>query len=263
MWRIVAALLFAASASYAQPIIHWNQQIIQCKEVAVPGTPPPSGNQLVYCKQGGGGWCSMNSAGTETCTGGGGGGGGGYATILDEGSPLTQRTAVNFIGTPITCVDNAGATRTDCTVSAISGPTGPTGPTGATGPTGPTGPTGATGPTGPTGATGPSGLVGTNPLLNTVLFNDVVAAGPTRGDLIAANSTPAWARFPKGTASQVLAMNGAATDPAWSTETLLDGAIHSDTLSGTVVRGDVITGNSTPKWARLAKGTANQAFEMN
>lgn len=33
---------------------------------------------------------------------------------------------------------------------------------------------------------------------------------------------------------------------------------HPDTLTGTVVRGDVIVGNATPKWARLAKGTAGQ-----
>jgi hypothetical protein len=34
-------------------------------------------------------------------------------------------------------------------------------------------------------------------------------------------------------------------------------ATHTDTLVGTVVRGDVIVGNSTPAWARLARGSAN------
>ena len=123
MRRALAAVLLTVATALAQPVIHWNQQIIQCKEVPVPGTPPPTGNQLVYCKAGGAGWCSMNSAGTETCTGGGGGGGGGYATILVDGTPKTQRTAVNFInsgGTPIACVDNAGLTRTDCTVTGQS-----------------------------------------------------------------------------------------------------------------------------------------------
>jgi len=33
---------------------------------------------------------------------------------------------------------------------------------------------------------------------------------------------------------------------------LLDGVNHTDTLAGTVVLGDTIHGNSTPKWARLA-----------
>lgn len=46
-----------------------------------------------------------------------GGGGSGYATVQDEGTSLTQRATVNFIGTSISCVDNAGATKTDCTIS--------------------------------------------------------------------------------------------------------------------------------------------------
>lgn len=50
-----------------------------------------------------------------------GGGVSGYATIQDEGTPLTQESTVNFIGTPITCVDNAGATRTDCTITGTGG----------------------------------------------------------------------------------------------------------------------------------------------
>lgn len=45
-------------------------------------------------------------------------GAGGYATIQEEGSDLTQRTKVNFIGSAVTCVDNVGATRTDCTISS-------------------------------------------------------------------------------------------------------------------------------------------------
>lgn len=37
---------------------------------------------------------------------------------------------------------------------------------------------------------------------------------------------------------------------------LLDGVNHNDTLAGTVVRGDIVVGNATPKWARVAKGAA-------
>src|SRR3990167_4250893 len=48
-------------------------------------------------------------------------------------------------------------------------------------------------------------------------------------------------------------------DDAWteialsggSTNALLDGANHTDTLAGTVVDGDTIIGNVTPKWSRL------------
>lgn len=35
---------------------------------------------------------------------------------------------------------------------------------------------------------------------------------------------------------------------------LLDGSVHQDTAAGTVVRGDVIVGDSTPEWSRLAIG---------
>ncbi len=42
----------------------------------------------------------------------------GYQTIKDEGSSLTQRTILNFTGAGVSCVDNAGATRTDCTISS-------------------------------------------------------------------------------------------------------------------------------------------------
>lgn len=45
-------------------------------------------------------------------------GGSVYATVAEEGTPLTQRTILNFIGSSVTCVDNAGATRTDCSADA-------------------------------------------------------------------------------------------------------------------------------------------------
>lgn len=43
------------------------------------------------------------------------GAGGGYATIQEEGSALTQRTVMNFVGSAATASDNAGSTRTDIT----------------------------------------------------------------------------------------------------------------------------------------------------
>lgn len=44
--------------------------------------------------------------------------------------------------------------------------------------------------------------------------------------------------------------------PNITTNALLDGSIHTDTAAGTVVRGDLIYGNSTPAWARLGVGSA-------
>lgn len=46
-----------------------------------------------------------------------GSGSSGYSTIDNAGTPLTQRLTLNFTGAGISCVDNAGSTRTDCTVS--------------------------------------------------------------------------------------------------------------------------------------------------
>lgn len=44
----------------------------------------------------------------------------GVATIADEATPLTQRATVNMIGAGVSCVDNSGSTRTDCTISGAS-----------------------------------------------------------------------------------------------------------------------------------------------
>src|SRR5438128_4083670 len=40
-------------------------------------------------------------------------------------------------------------------------------------------------------------------------------------------------------------------------------ATHGDTLTASVVRGDLIIGNSTPKWARLAIGAANTVLKSD
>jgi hypothetical protein len=71
----------------------------------------------------------IDCSGSTTCSVDGGvayitstgGAGSGYATIQDEATPLTARTVVNFTGAGVTCVDNAGATRTDCTIPSGGG----------------------------------------------------------------------------------------------------------------------------------------------
>lgn len=45
-----------------------------------------------------------------------GGGAAFYQTVDDEAVALTQRAVVNFTGAGVTCVDNGGAARTDCTI---------------------------------------------------------------------------------------------------------------------------------------------------
>lgn len=58
---------------------------------------------------------------TNNVIAGGGGGGTFNQTIQNATTPLTQRIAVNFTGTGVVCIDNAGASRTDCTITAGSG----------------------------------------------------------------------------------------------------------------------------------------------
>jgi len=85
-----------------------------CTESAMPGAPP-AGQQFFYCKAGSG-ICTKDAAGIERC-GSAGAPATGYQTWMDEGIALTQQTTVNWIGAPVSCVNNPAASRTDCTVT--------------------------------------------------------------------------------------------------------------------------------------------------
>jgi Pectate lyase superfamily protein len=70
------------------------------------------------CTTGGGtarAWCRDTGTAWEPL--GGGAGGSGYPTIQDEATSLTQRATVNFTGAGVTCADDAGNSRTNCTIS--------------------------------------------------------------------------------------------------------------------------------------------------
>ena len=54
-----------------------------------------------------------------------------------------------------------------------------------------------------------------------------------------------------------------ATPSGAGTHVILDSTVHTDTLTGTVVRGDLIVGNATPKWARLAVGAAARVLRSD
>ena len=97
---------------------------------------------------------------------------------------------------------------------------------------------------------------------------DSVAAAAVRGDLIAADATPAWARLPRGAANEVLTMNPAGTDPIWAALPAAGAhnflsATHTDTVAAAPVRGDMIVGSAVPDWQRFARGAANQVLRMN
>jgi hypothetical protein len=91
---------------------------------------------------------------------------------------------------------------------------------------------------------------------------DSAASAVSRGSLIYGNSTPKWAELAVGSAGQVVTTDG--TDVSWGAVPAHDllSAIHGDTLADTVVRGDIMIGNSTPAWSRLAKGNEGYVLTM-
>lgn len=97
-------------------------------------------------------------------------------------------------------------------------------------------------------------------LLDGSVNQDTVAQAVSRGSLIYGNSTPKWDELVVGGANTLLKSDG--TDPSWGTVNLLSG-FHGDTLTGTVVRGDLVFGNSTPKWSRLAVGAVNSVLSSD
>ncbi|MBM3136209.1 MAG: hypothetical protein FJZ89_13205, partial [Chloroflexi bacterium] len=81
------------------------------------------------------------------------------------------------------------------------------------------------------------------------------------GNLTAVNNVAYSWPAAQGGATTYLTNNGSGT-LTWATTATTTAhnvlsATHGDTAAGTVVRGDIIYGNSTPAWARLAVGAAN------
>ena len=125
-----------------------------------------------------------------------------------------------------------------------------------------------------------SGAGGPHDLLDGSTDQDTVAHAVTAGDIIFGNVTPKW---------DGLAANATATNkflrsvsgglPGWeqvdygdlsnvpstfapSAHNILSAA-HGDTLADSVVAGDILIGNGTPKWSRLAKGTDNYMLTID
>jgi hypothetical protein len=89
----------------------------------------------------------------------------------------------------------------------------------------------------------------------------------TAGDMLYYSSGTALSKLAIGSSGQVLVVSAGV--PAWSStapgaaHTFLSSS-HSDTTTGTVQRGDVITGQgSTASWTRLPIGTLNQILKSN
>lgn len=107
---------------------------------------------------------------------------------------------------------------------------------------------------------------GTNALLDGTNHTDTTAGAVARGDVITGQGgTPKWTRLALGASGKYLYSDG--TDAIWSDPPAssahdLLSATHSDTLSDSVVAGDIIFGNATPKWARLAKGSDGDVLTL-
>jgi len=86
------------------------------------------------------------------------------------------------------------------------------------------------------------------------------------GDIIIGDAVPRWARKSKGTDGQFLKLTGGlptwADPPAGADHNVLS-TTHPDTLPASVVRGDLLLGNSTPKWARGGIGSANALLKTD
>jgi hypothetical protein len=102
-------------------------------------------------------------------------------------------------------------------------------------------------------------IVAPNALLDGSVHSDTAAQVVARGALVIGNSTPKWDRLPIGAASTLLRSDG--LDPSWGKVDLLSG-FHGDALAAAVQAGDLIFGNATPKWARLAKGVDGQVLAL-
>lgn len=163
-----------------------------------------------------------------TITGSGTGG----HTIQDEGTPLTARTNLNFVGATVTVTDDAVNDATKVTITAVGGGGDVTGP-----------------------ATNTDSYIPQWNGANSKLLKDGLAvpagglAGLTAlgGKQDQLNGTG----FVKATGTSISYDNSTYLTSVTAHNLL--STTHGDTTADTVVRGDIITGQgATPKWARLA-----------
>ena len=89
----------------------------------------------------------------------------------------------------------------------------------------------------------------------------------TAGDILYATGETTLTKLNKGTAEQVLAMNSGATAPDWGSVDLTVLPTITVAKGGTnlasFTAGDILYATGTTTLAKLAKGTASQALQMN
>jgi len=98
------------------------------------------------------------------------------------------------------------------------------------------------------------------------LHPDTLADDVLSGDIVIGSLAPLWARRPKGSDGQFLKLVGGLpswADPPGAADHNLLSTTHPDTLVASVLRGDLLVGNLTPKWARAAIGSANAILKTD
>ena len=150
-----------------------------------------------------------------------GGGGSGYATIQEEGSSLTQRVTLNFIGSALTCVDNAGNTRTNCTLTQTP--------------------------------TTSASVVGSGRTIT--CGNALTGCGDLSADRTLAVTTSPASQTPVGTTRQVASGTGLSGGGDLSADRTLSVAASQTTISSIVAPASTaltITGNAASSWTTSA-----------
>ncbi len=109
----------------------------------------------------------------------------------------------------------------------------------------------------------PGTVVGApNPLLDGLVHNDTVAQAPTRGSIIYSDATPEWNELVIGAINTLLTSDGvdvAYALPVVQTSTLLDNAVHTDTVTSAEAAGALIYGTGAG-WDDLAVGAVGDVL---
>jgi len=93
-------------------------------------------------------------------------------------------------------------------------------------------------------------------IADTTTYNGVSGSGTTAiASTITAPADTQYLKYDSATNNWINA-----NLPSSSVHNLLDGVVHPDTSATTVVRGMVVVGNATPKWAGLTLGAINKSL---
>lgn len=119
--RFAALALVAGAALAHEPVLRLPLPAEACRDGSPLSVWVVNAADATDCSAGGGvvenECCCVNGSWVD-CVGSAAAGG--YATCQEEGSSLTQRTTINFVGASVTCADAGG--KTVCTFTDATGP---------------------------------------------------------------------------------------------------------------------------------------------